>query len=91
MKVLAKQTVIDLALQERGTISAAFAVANANDVSITDTLLPDIDYLIPEDAPVARVDLKYIHDNEISPASNDDGSLSGIGFWAIGINFIIAS
>lgn len=91
MKALAKQTVIDLALQERGTISAAFAVANANGVSITDKLMPDTEYNIPQDAPVARVDLKDIQDNEISPASNDDGGGSGIGYLAIGINFIIAS
>lgn len=39
--VQAGQTLLDIAVQEYGTIEAVFMLAKANDMSITDTFKPD--------------------------------------------------
>jgi len=67
MKVLSRQSVFDLAIQQCGCIEAAFDIAQLNNISITDDLLPGQELLMP-----TAVDTKtatYYAINGITPAT----------------------
>ena len=63
-----RQSLLDIALQETGTIEAAFDIAVANGLSITD-YVPGQMLVIPDTAKVDDKILAYYKDNEISPAT----------------------
>lgn len=86
------QSVLDLGIQIAGALDAVFDLAIENDVSITDVLM-----VLSEFAPIKpqnREVVEYYINNNISPATGFVGSplvdLQGIGYWAIGIDFIVS-
>ena len=91
--VLNKQTLLDVALQEYGTIEAVFALAIANGLSITTDALVGTTL----DIPIAKKEqeiLAYYKKYTIEPSTGitnttDIEELKGIGSMAIGTTFIV--
>lgn len=88
------QTWYDIALLYTGTIENSFAIAFANNRSITDDLVAGELVIIPDALVLAKKEMAYFDARTIIPATGfikqtvvvaDDG----IGDMAIGINFII--
>lgn len=71
--VQAGQTLLDIAVQEYGTIEAAFMLAKANDLSITDTLQAGQEIEIPEKVYDAEL-ADYCQRNGICPATSETAS-----------------
>lgn len=85
------QGLIDLALQEAGTVEGIFEVAFLNGLSITDDLVPGNEYLKPAIQVQKIVDLFA---NTHKPSSNGYNELTeqpeGIDYWYIENNFIVS-
>lgn len=90
----AYQTLIDLAIQERGTVKAVFEMAVLNGISITDDLIPGntIDY----DVPTVDIEmLAFYTSKQYKPATALDAAAlfnanpSGIDYMIIGTDFIV--
>lgn len=71
VKVLNRQSLLDIALQETGTIEAAFEIAVANGISITD-YVPGVTLSIPDSSPMNEPILSYYKSNNINPATSED-------------------
>jgi len=74
--VLNNQTLLDIAIQEYGTIESVFELAIANDLSITDELATGTILLIPEFSTLTNEPiitnkeiLNYYKKNKIKPAT----------------------
>ena len=69
VKVIHNQSLLDIAIQEYGTIEAAFDLALANDLEVTDMLAPGMTLELPvseyEDLEMAR----YFKSRNIHPAT----------------------
>lgn len=63
------QTLIDLAIQEGGSVEAAFSLANNNGLSVTDDLIPG-EELEPVDA-VEKPIADYYKSKKLKPATDD--------------------
>ncbi len=92
--VLEGQTLIDLAIQQCGSIEALFALAKTNGLSTTEDLVvaSEIDVVDQFDKPIAQ----YYDNNELTPATAltaDDqlvaAELEGISYWSINVDFIV--
>lgn len=83
------QSLFDIALQHCGAMEAAFDIALANGLSLTDELMPGQTLALPQktyDADVAA----YYSVNSIQPASAiTPENLGGIDFWIVEHDFII--
>lgn len=95
MKALNRQSLFDIAVQECGSVEAAFGLAILNNLSISDELTPN-----NELKPVGVTNQKIVDHfkvNEIRPATaitdneaTQTISDEGIEFWAIETDFIIS-
>jgi hypothetical protein len=92
VKILAGQTMADIAVQELGDVSRVFEISELNDKPITEELMPG-SYLT---LPVAATDKRYLtqlfSDPANKPASACDaeaGALEGIDYWALEIDFVV--
>lgn len=94
VKVRHNQTLIDIAVQEYGTPTAVVDLAVANGIGITDTLTPASSVTLPTGVAKDNDILAYYHKNSIHPATrhteNVEGINEGIGYWAVGIDFVIS-
>lgn len=81
------QTFLDVAIQETGSLEAAFEMALLNDVSITDDLLITDQLEAPE--PMDLEIVSYYVRNDIKPATEiklvpvEDGLYVLDGYWEI--------
>lgn len=80
VRVLQRQSLLDIALQETGTIEAAFDIAVANGISITD-YVPGTILTIPDTAPVNEQILAYYKTNFISPATSEEFKITSSGLY----------
>jgi len=87
VKILPKQTLFDIAVQECGSIEAVFEIARTNNLSITAELPAGTIIILPE--VYNRTVKKVYQDNGYKPASISDTNFGGIGFWTIGDDFIV--
>lgn len=71
--VQAGQTLLDIAIQEYGTIEAAFMLAKANNLSITDTLQAGQSVDIPEKVYDSEL-ADYCQRNSVCPATSETAS-----------------
>lgn len=71
--VQAGQTLLDIAIQEYGTIEAAFMLAKTNDISITDTLQAGQEIEIPEKVYNSEL-ADYCQRNSVQPATSEAAS-----------------
>ena len=89
--VISEQTLLDLAMQELGSVEAVFASGRLNGLSITADLTPGsmINTTLPVySAPV----VKYYRDTRFRPASARQASpvlLSGIDYWGLEYDFVV--
>lgn len=95
IKASENQSLFDLAVERLGSAEAAFSLALKNGLSITDALTPGQTILLADviDADVSG----YFTSRAIRPATakaetTGGGELvnEGIGYWAIGIDFIVS-
>jgi hypothetical protein len=80
----------DVAIQHAGSVSELFAIALANDMSITDELIPASSLIIPNVVDSALV--KFLNDNSYVPATgfspeDEQATMGGIGYMGITRNF----
>ena len=91
--VLNNQSLKDIAVQYTGKVSNTFFIAKANNVSVTETLIPGIKINIPETLEVDSEIVNYYKVNNITPATGvndlENESFKGIGDMVIGESFII--
>jgi hypothetical protein len=93
MKILDRQSLADIAIQYCGDASAAYAIAELNDISVTNELNAGDELILP-DAINSNL-VNYYSNNGIVPAtmvtdddmSADDG---GLGYMALGFDFIVS-
>lgn len=71
--VQAGQTLLDIAVQEYGTIEAVFMLAKANDMSITDSLQAGQEIEIPEKVYNSEL-ADYCQRNSVCPATSETAS-----------------
>ena len=76
IKVQENQTLFDIALQEYGTAEAVFALAYANNISITDILQTDTELTLPTGIPINNNAAEYYKKNNVKPASGTNDK-----FW----------
>lgn len=91
VRVAANQALIDIAIQEGGTVEALFDAAIKNGIGITDELLPGTLLRKPE-----RIDKRVaaLFTGRIKPSSNAPNDLpeqpEGIDYWYIENTFIVS-
>lgn len=79
INLLPNQNILDIAIQEKGTIEACVAIAFANGKSITEDLVPGQELKLPADAPANTDIQKYYSQNHLKPATaNIDTALDTI-------------
>lgn len=89
--ILTGQSLFDIAIQECCTVEEAFAIALANDVSMSAELAPGTKLKPGQPVDVRVAD--YYRVRNLKPATfTADGVLnfSGIGYMAIEENFVVA-
>jgi hypothetical protein len=83
------QSIIDIAIQYAGSCDAAFGIASANGIGLTDVLVPGQSLVIPTviEAGVAE----RLRLANISPAyyETETQISSGVGYWYIDQDFIV--
>lgn len=95
MLVLEGQSLSDIAVQACGSAEASFAIALANDCSLTEPLAPGQMLVVP---PAVKKDIAaYFKDKGIKPATAitplqkaDTIGGEGIGYWSIENDFIVS-
>lgn len=95
IEVKHKQCLFDIAMQYGGSRSHVYAIAIANNISVTHLLVAGQTIVVP-DSVLADIDgnVAYVLGQQRHiPASMDDGVIangSGIGFMQIGSNFKVS-
>ena len=89
MQPINKQTLLDVALQQTGTIESVMDIAVANDISITSVLRHSDDILIPIGAFAEDGVTQYLQLRNIKPGTGEAAFYTGIGNWKIGVDFVI--
>lgn len=95
--VLHNQSLLDLALQHRGTIESVFEFAEANSLNITDDVQAGAPLYLGEGLGVRNEILSYYTAKNLQPATaftKEDEQvferLEGISIWAINLDFIVS-
>jgi trans-2-enoyl-CoA reductase len=94
-KVLKGQTLADIAIQETGHLEGIYDLAIRNGISMTEILRAD-QVLVVDDSDRNMRLYTRIKSENIKPATEfnmwteEVPELSGIGYWAIGIDFTIS-
>lgn len=94
VKISSRQSLLDVAIQQSGSILVAFELAVKNSLSITDDLIPCESISL---VGVNNADIKaYYEAKNIVPATaltTDDqliiAELEGISYWAINVDFVV--
>lgn len=88
--VLENQSLLDIAIQLGGSLESVFELAVANDISITESTNPGQTIFLNNQSQSQIVD--YYRSRGITPATSiiDSRQQGGIGYMAVGIDFIIS-
>lgn len=77
--LLPNQNILDIAIQQYGTVEACVAIAFANGKSITEDSIAGQELKLPTDAPANTDIQKYYTQNQLKPATaNIDTALATI-------------
>ncbi len=92
IKTILGQSLLDIAVQECGGLDTLVDVAIANNVSITDDLEAGVALSIDS---ISNADVqRYYKIRGIKPATaltiEENSEFQGIGFWAIGKDFVVS-
>jgi hypothetical protein len=88
--VLSQQSLLDISVQDSGTVESVFALAVDNEISVTDKLVPgDMIATVP---PQNRDIADYYRNKNLKPATWTGCSrkLGGIGYMNIEGDFIVS-
>lgn len=90
--VLASQTLIDIATQELGDATRLFELALLNGLLPSDEITAGQVLVVPNYAPGKSAVVKALQINNPATRSTvvEQENLEGIGYWGIGIDFIIS-
>jgi hypothetical protein len=92
--VLNNQSLFDIAIQEFGSAEAAFDIALANNLSVTDELSAGQVLKLGKTDFQNRQIADYYRNRGLKPATAAPAEIfvvpEGIGVWAVGINFIVS-
>lgn len=83
------QCLVDMAIQYNGNALAIFDIALINGISLTEDIVPGQE--LKETAVLDNRIKNYF--SKITPASGNDADIlvqQGIGYWYIGLDFIIS-
>lgn len=87
------QSLLDVSIQTTGTVNNALKIAQANNISLSDKLMPGTEVIIPDGIDIHTEIVNYYVKNGLKPATDIDHykekELGGIGEMEIGNNFII--
>lgn len=98
VKIEKGQTLADMAIQETGWFEGIFDIADTNECGITDEI-PAETLINIDDEKTFKNQLRLIKLENIKPATLfgpwkyediDEPVLGGIGYMAVGINFIVS-
>lgn len=67
--VLHNQSFLDLAIQHTGSVFNAFAIATANGMSVSETVTPGTEIVLPENLQADNDILNYYQAKNIKPAT----------------------
>lgn len=70
VKVLSGQNFLDIAIQHTGNVTNAYAIAKANNKSITDNLDADLIVIVPDSLSISTKEVQYLKAREIKPATS---------------------
>jgi len=92
---LERQSLLDIAIKETGSITSIFDFAIINGFGITDDIVPGSAIEIPIIDYGFKGVVDYYRQNRITPATTiDEATLpardKGIGFWQIGLTFKVS-
>lgn len=89
--VLQDQSLWDIAIQTTGDVSGIFAIAELNDLEITEQLKPGQILIVPDRAENDRV-VKIYKADKLIPATEIDRNfiVEGIEIWGIEIDFEVS-
>lgn len=94
--VLHNQSLFDIAIQHTGIVENAFAIAQANNFSITTFLESGSKLVIPGTLEINKEVKGYYDAKKIQPATgttdgteNGEELLEGISYWIINKNFVV--
>lgn len=88
--IIDRQNLLDIALQETGSIEGVFELATANNIAVSDEVVAGTELMVPEVNKNSDV-LRQYKSNNIKPATGniqDAEILDGIGYWYIEMDFI---
>lgn len=95
IKVLHNQSFLDIAVQHTGSVINAFPIAVANNMSVSDELIPGTVLQVPESVEFDTEIKDYYKSKGLKPASKIEDEkiakipLSGINYWIVEENFIV--
>lgn len=93
VKVLGRQSLFDIAIQHLGSADGAYALAQKNNISLTDELTPGMELELTD--VINKEVVSYYSNKRIVPATGESIAEStvvpeGIGYWSIGYEFIVS-
>lgn len=93
--ILHNQSLFDLSIQYTGEVNNAFLIAKANDLSVSDLLVPGNKITIPGSVFMNNDIYGYFTNKKIKPATgytseNEPTVLEGIGVWILGKNLKVS-
>lgn len=94
--ILHNQSLFDIAIQHTGSVENAFAIAKANDRSITAILTSGSKITIPSGVKMNNDVKDYYAARKVQPATGIDNDnkiapaeYEGISYWIINQNFVV--
>lgn len=90
MLVENNQTLFDVALNATGSIENIMTIALANNISICDMPIVGNSPILPANISNNKNTLHYLQQNNITIATRGSLFKNGIGYWRIGLDFLIA-
>jgi hypothetical protein len=93
IKALEGQSLLDIAIQESGSIDSVFACSVANNVSISNEISVNVPIFV--NALIVNKEIvDYYKSKRITPATYSsmkiEDELNGIGYMIVGKNFIVS-
>ncbi|EEI90197.1 hypothetical protein HMPREF0765_4148 [Sphingobacterium spiritivorum ATCC 33300] len=95
IKVIAHQSLFDIALEKYGSVRAAFAIAYTNGLEIAQPLTPGQELVLPESVFTIPDIVRYFEGKQHKIATSNvtdkmvSPQLEGIDYWAIQVDFQI--
>ncbi|MFC3158991.1 hypothetical protein SAMN05443633_107149 [Chryseobacterium arachidis] len=97
IKVLNRQSILDISIQYTGDVQNCFAIAIANGMSVSDFLSSGLTLTIPDELEKNIDVINYYASKKIKPATgatleqeNQLPTLKGIGYMQIGNTFKVS-